>query len=84
MSLFDLYRFKRGLGTLPFVNFCINRPIICLTNIQNGRIPQLAYNCSLFIKLCEGEIIFTILFCNLINVFTCLLRALPHNLKTVY
>ena len=36
---------KKGLGTLPFDNLYINRPILCLTNILNGRIPERAYNC---------------------------------------
>ena len=30
----------RGLGTLPFDNVYINRPILCLTNKLNGRIPE--------------------------------------------
>ena len=34
--------------------------------------------CSLFINLCEGVIIFKILFCSLIKGLTCLLRAFPH------
>ena len=39
ISLFDLYIFKRGLGILPFDNLYI-RPILCLTNKLNGRIPE--------------------------------------------
>ena len=58
----NVYKFRRGFGTLPLYSLCINKPIICLTNTLNGSIHVKVYNCSVFV--CEYVITQTILFCS--------------------
>ena len=75
-SLLHLYRFWRAFGTLLFDNLCINKPILCLTNIFNGSILVIVYNCS--VVWYEYVIILTILFCSLTSGCIWVRNALPH------